>query len=77
LAVNIKKTIQESEMPIYEYECECCGQCFEQLVFAGDEKKVNCPECGKAEVRKLISCTSFFSDSTLGTCASGSKLGFS
>jgi putative FmdB family regulatory protein len=67
-------------MPIYEYECECCGQCFEQLVFAGDEKdkkKINCPQCGKTKVRKLISCTSFIGDSTLGTCASGSKSGFS
>jgi hypothetical protein len=44
--LQLKKIIWESVMPIYEYECECCGQCFEQLVFAADENKVNCPNTG-------------------------------
>ena len=42
-------------MPIFEYQCDSCGHCFEQLIFKKDDKKVNCPECGKTKVRKLIS----------------------
>jgi putative FmdB family regulatory protein len=64
-------------MPIYEYECACCGQCFEQLVFSDDEKKINCPQCGKTEVRKLVSCTGFLGDSSSLKCGSGSSSGFS
>lgn len=64
-------------MPIYEYECECCGKCFERLVFAGDNEKVPCPKCGKTKTRKLIRCASFFGDSTFGKCVSGSSSGFS
>ena len=64
-------------MPIYEYECDRCGQCFEQLVFAYDEKKVNCPQCGQTKVRKLISCASFLGDSSSSKCVSGSPSGFS
>jgi len=64
-------------MPIYEYECESCEHCFEQLVFASDDRKVTCPECGKTKVRKLISCTSLLGDSTGGNCGSGSSAGFS
>lgn len=64
-------------MPIYEYECECCGQCFEQLVFAGDENEVNCPQCGKSKLRKLVSSAGFFSDSSSGKCGSGALSGFS
>ena len=25
-------------MPIYEYQCESCGHCFEQLIFERDER---------------------------------------
>ena len=64
-------------MAIYEYECECCGECFEQLVFAGDDPKVKCPQCGKSKVRKLVSCAGFLGDSLSGKCGSGASSGFS
>ena len=32
-------------MPIYEYECEACGERFEELV-AVTTAEVPCPECG-------------------------------
>ncbi len=64
-------------MPIYEYQCESCGHCFEQLIFEKDDKKVNCPERGKTKVRKLISCASLLVDSGSGKCVSGSSSGFS
>lgn len=41
-------------MPIYEFECEKCGERFEELVAAGAEG-VACPSCGARETRRLLS----------------------
>ena len=41
-------------MPIYEYECEGCGERFEELVAAGAES-ARCPSCGSARTRRLLS----------------------
>jgi putative FmdB family regulatory protein len=64
-------------MPIYEYQCERCGHCFEQLIFERDDKKVKCPECGKTKVRKLLSCASLLGDSAFSKCVSDPSSGFS
>lgn len=43
-------------MPIYEFECQQCGQPFEELVFSSSAiNDVKCPECGSGEIRKKIS----------------------
>jgi putative FmdB family regulatory protein len=44
-------------MPIYEFECEECGERFEELVAAGAEA-VACPECGSERTRRLMSSVS-------------------
>jgi putative FmdB family regulatory protein len=41
-------------MPIYEFECEGCGERFEELV-ASESTAVDCPSCGSRRARKLIS----------------------
>jgi putative FmdB family regulatory protein len=65
-------------MPIYEYQCEACGHCFERLMFAGDgEKDLNCPACGRREIRKLVSCASTLSGSGRGLCSGGTASRFS
>ncbi len=64
-------------MPIYEYRCEKCQTVFERLIFKGDAEEIQCPECGKTEVVKVLSATSFMSTSGLGACAPGAKSGFS
>jgi len=46
-------------MPIYEYKCQNCGHSFEQLQKVTDEPLRTCPECGKKQLTKLISNTSF------------------
>jgi putative FmdB family regulatory protein len=43
-------------MPIYEFECEECGERFEELVVA--DAKVSCPSCGSARSRRLMSSVS-------------------
>ena len=43
-------------MPIYEYICEDCGNCFETIVFQSEsEKSPDCPECGKNNTKKQLS----------------------
>jgi putative FmdB family regulatory protein len=43
-------------MPIYDFECEGCGACFEELTAAG--AAVACPSCGSERTRRLYSSPS-------------------
>ena len=42
-------------MPLYEYQCENCGQRFEQIQKFSDPLADTCPKCGGGPVHKLIS----------------------
>jgi len=42
-----------ARMPIYEFECEACGERFEELVAAG--AAVACGSCGSERTRRLYS----------------------
>jgi len=44
-------------MPIYEFECEECGNRFEELV-PGEAAEVACPSCGSTRARRLLSAVS-------------------
>lgn len=46
-------------MPIYEYKCEACGHVFESLQKISESPLVECPECGKDALKKLISSPAF------------------
>lgn len=46
-------------MPFYEYRCESCGHEMEALQKISDSPLVDCPECGQAALRKLISAAGF------------------
>lgn len=46
-------------MPIYEYRCEACGHEFEKLQKISDPVITECPSCGQAQVKKLISAAGF------------------
>jgi putative FmdB family regulatory protein len=45
-------------MPMYEYQCEKCGQVFEAMQKFSDAPLTECRSCG-GPVQKLISQTSF------------------
>jgi putative FmdB family regulatory protein len=45
-------------MPLYEYECEACGQRFEQIQSFSDPPVEKCSTCG-GPVRKLMSNPAF------------------
>jgi len=46
-------------MPIYEYRCQACGHELEAMQKLTDEPLKDCPACGKAELKKLISAVGF------------------
>lgn len=46
-------------MPIYEYHCESCGTDLEKIQKFSDAPLTDCPSCGKATLKKLVSASSF------------------
>ncbi len=46
-------------MPIYEYQCQACGETCEKLQKISDEPLRDCPACGKAELKKKVSAAGF------------------
>jgi len=50
-------------MPIYEYRCCCCSQCFENLMLKSDDPVPACPHCGAEQVERLLSSFSCASSS--------------
>ncbi len=46
-------------MPVYEYRCQECESLFEALKRLSDPAPEKCPRCGHAEVRKVVSRSSF------------------
>jgi putative FmdB family regulatory protein len=61
-------------MPIYEYACAKCENCFEKLVFGRDE--VACPTCG-GQVQRLMSSCNFKSATGDFKTSAGGKSGCS
>jgi putative FmdB family regulatory protein len=43
-------------MPIYEYECQQCGEKFKDFSRLGEgEKQLECPKCGNNQVKRATS----------------------
>src|SRR5512145_974551 len=42
-------------MPLYDYECDACGNRFEQIQKFSDPVVEVCPKCGERKVQKLLS----------------------
>ncbi len=58
-------------MPIYEYNCEKCGDDFECIVFRTDEP-VECPKCGNKSPTKKMSSFGFSTGHKFTSSGSGS-----
>ena len=50
---------EDVAMPIYEYACKACGHRHEALQKMSDDALTDCPECGKPELKKLVSAAGF------------------
>jgi putative FmdB family regulatory protein len=46
-------------MPIYEYKCNACDHRLEKLQRMSDDPLIDCPECEKPELTKLVSAAGF------------------
>lgn len=46
-------------MPFYEYQCDACGHTLEALQKISEAPLSHCPQCGAAQLRKLISKAAF------------------
>jgi len=46
-------------VPFYEYRCEKCEHQFDELQKLNDPLLTDCPECGEAALKKLVSAPSF------------------
>ena len=46
-------------MPIYEYACKNCGHTLDELQKMSDDPLVDCPDCGKPQLKRLISAPRF------------------
>ena len=43
-------------MPIYEFDCQQCGEPFEELVLSTSTlAQVTCPGCGSLKIKKKVS----------------------
>lgn len=44
-------------MPIYEYECENCGETFQRLYMSPEDRpsEIACPECNSSDVHQIFS----------------------
>jgi putative FmdB family regulatory protein len=64
-------------MPIYEYECNQCGEPFEKMVRFSDADQIPaCPKCESKDTYKKISAVFSFGASGLGAISSsGSNCG--
>ncbi len=49
----------DGSMPIYEYECNACGERHEFIQKFSEGPKRKCPSCGKSRLRKLMSAAAF------------------
>jgi putative FmdB family regulatory protein len=46
-------------MPFYEYECRNCGHALEAMQKITDPPLKKCPDCGKSQLRRLMSAPVF------------------
>jgi putative FmdB family regulatory protein len=46
-------------MPIYEYRCSACGHELEKIQRMSDAPLTDCPDCGAAQLRRLVSAPGF------------------
>jgi putative FmdB family regulatory protein len=46
-------------MPIYEYQCQACGELHEALQKVSDAPLQDCPVCGKPQLKKKVSAAGF------------------
>ena len=57
-------------MPIFEYECQACGQGFEKLV-RSHKAKAACPSCSSSRTQRMLSTFAAHGSTPAVPCESG------
>jgi putative FmdB family regulatory protein len=58
-------------MPIYEFKCSKCFECFEILIMKDQETiEMRCPKCGAEDFERILSCTNYAVNSGSGATQS-------
>jgi putative FmdB family regulatory protein len=61
-------------MPIYEYECNHCGEPFEKMVRFSEAQHIPaCPKCESKDTHKKISAVVSFGTSGMGAAGSSTS----
>jgi putative FmdB family regulatory protein len=59
ITYNCAAQSRNTSMPIYEYQCKSCEHKLEKIQRLSDPLLTDCPNCNKAELRRLISAAGF------------------
>jgi putative FmdB family regulatory protein len=63
-------------MPIYEYQCEQCGERFELFVRSSAQRTTPiCPKCGSAKVQKAVSLVGVAGTGSRSTSSASCQIG--
>jgi len=62
-------------MPIYEYECRACGECFSVLKLGASEVDTGCPKCHSKDTQKKVSAFCSFGSDPGGFTGGGGSMG--
>jgi putative FmdB family regulatory protein len=57
--IIIERSGESGVMPIYEYACAACGHHLEVLQKMSEGPLRKCPDCGKSQLRRLVSASRF------------------
>ena len=54
-------------MPIYEFKCHKCNECFEILVMTSDDRvELRCPHCRSEDFERILSCANVSASGSSG-----------
>jgi|WetSurMetagenome_2_1015567.scaffolds.fasta_scaffold1260763_1 putative FmdB family regulatory protein len=61
-------------MPIYDYQCQSCGETFDALrSMNDDDKEVQCPRCLDFNSQRVLSLTASDAKMLKSSCGGGSN----
>ena len=55
----LERADTRNDMPFYEYQCKSCGHDLEAMQKISDPPLKKCPQCGKSQLRRLMSAPVF------------------
>jgi putative FmdB family regulatory protein len=65
--------VKEKNMPLYDYQCNECGEVFELMVRFSEASQIQtCPKCESKNTQKKLSIVASFKVSSTGSTSSSS-----